>query len=342
MKPDVSVIVPVYKVETYLDECVESICQSSLKNIEILLIDDGSPDICGAKCDEWAQRDGRIKAFHKNNGGLSDARNYGIEKAQGEYIAFVDSDDKIHPDMLLKLYRLCQEHKLQIAMCGLYYWYPSHNDQLYEIRDNFSSYDVQQMDYKLFKGIHHNTAWRKLYHRSLFANKINRFPKGLYHEDIGFWWLMMAQINDLGIINEPLYYYRQENPNSICQTKDSVRHMSDTISSFYFAFAARNKILPEKKEKAYVSAFLECYLDYIQPGKYMPRAQKEHQTILNYIKNHSNLMIYKKKKQKYIYIPRETPLLKLKILPDQGKIKFQVSLRCLKTRILDISVGKCA
>ena len=95
----ISVIVPVYKVEKYLDRCVESIVGQTYENLEIILVDDGSPDSCGDMCDAWAQRDSRVKVVHKKNGGLSDARNAGVEASTGAWIGFSDSDDYIAPDM---------------------------------------------------------------------------------------------------------------------------------------------------------------------------------------------------------------------------------------------------
>ena len=97
--PKISVIVPVYKVEKYLDKCVESIVNQTYKNLEIILVDDGSPDNCPAMCDEWAEKDERIRVIHKENGGLADARNAGMDIATGDYIGFVDSDDWIEPNM---------------------------------------------------------------------------------------------------------------------------------------------------------------------------------------------------------------------------------------------------
>lgn len=100
MEELVSVIIPVYKVEKYLERCVESVQKQTFQNLEIILVDDGSPDLCGAMCDEMAKTDPRIKVIHKNNGGLSDARNVGIEMASGNYIVFVDSDDWLDLDMI--------------------------------------------------------------------------------------------------------------------------------------------------------------------------------------------------------------------------------------------------
>ena len=104
--PEISIIVPVYKVEGYLKKCIESICNQTIKNIEIILVDDGSPDQCGEICDYYSKRDSRIKVIHKENGGLSDARNAGLEIAIGKYIGFVDSDDFVSSDMFELLFDL--------------------------------------------------------------------------------------------------------------------------------------------------------------------------------------------------------------------------------------------
>lgn len=114
----VSVIVPVYKVERYLSRCVDSILQQSYSNLEVILVDDGSPDSCGMICDEYQKNDRRIRVIHKSNGGLSDARNYGIEAAQGKYLAFVDSDDWLDFDMIDILYRVLTSQGADIAECS--------------------------------------------------------------------------------------------------------------------------------------------------------------------------------------------------------------------------------
>ena len=111
----VSIIVPVYKVESYLPQCIESIINQTYPNLEIILIDDGSPDACGKICDEYAKQDKRIKVFHKQNGGLSDARNYGVARASGEYLSFVDSDDWIEPDMFEVLVKVADDNKADLV-----------------------------------------------------------------------------------------------------------------------------------------------------------------------------------------------------------------------------------
>ena len=114
----ISVIIPVYKVEKYLDRCLESIVNQTYKNLEIILIDDGSPDNCPAICDEYAQKDSRIKVIHKANGGVSSARNKGIDVATGDYIGFVDSDDWIEPDMYETLIKNAEQYNSDISRCS--------------------------------------------------------------------------------------------------------------------------------------------------------------------------------------------------------------------------------
>ena len=113
----ISVIIPVYKVERYLPRCIDSILSQTYKNIELLLIDDGSPDSSGDICDEYAEKDPRVRMFHKENGGVSSARNLGLDEAKGDYIGFVDSDDYIAPGMYEKLVELIEDNNADIAVC---------------------------------------------------------------------------------------------------------------------------------------------------------------------------------------------------------------------------------
>ena len=123
-QPLISVIVPVYKAEAYLDKCVQSIRNQTYANLEIILVNDGSPDRCGEMCDTYAKEDSRIRVFYKENGGQSSARNLGLDNMTGEYVGFVDSDDWIEPDMYSHLYALIEEHSAQIACCGVCLDYP--------------------------------------------------------------------------------------------------------------------------------------------------------------------------------------------------------------------------
>ena len=181
MKPLVSVIIPVYKVEQYLQKCIESVCGQTLEALEIILVDDGSPDNCGRICDEYATRDSRIRVIHQRNGGLSAARNTGIRIAQADIIGFVDSDDWIEPDMIELLYRnLCKENA-DISVCGIY-WHNKGNvsekgDKTYAVQ---SSKEAIESVYRL-PGVKMN-VWNKLYRKHLFHEIC--FPEGRINEDV--------------------------------------------------------------------------------------------------------------------------------------------------------------
>lgn len=178
----ISIIIPIYKVENYLERCIESVLSQTYKNIEIVLIDDGSPDNCGLICDNYAEKEQRIRVIHKENGGLSDARNVGIELATGEYLMFVDSDDWIDYDMVEILHKVSVYKKADIVECS---YRSIFNDRIEE--ETNCTADIitgdrifaleGMLDWKYFKAV----AWNKLYHRSVFSDI--RYPKGKYHED---------------------------------------------------------------------------------------------------------------------------------------------------------------
>lgn len=205
--PLISVIVPIYNVEAYLDRCVESIVAQTYKNIEILLVDDGSPDSCPQICDDWAKRDERIKVVHKVNGGLSDARNAGIECAQGEYLTFIDSDDYITPDYVDTLHALCSKYNCKIAVAD---WlvFPEGTDPVIQKRIEKELYfsNIKALEAMFYQEHFDNSACVKLYHKSLFESGV-RFPKGLLFEDLLTTFKYLLQSDGVAYTNKQIYYY---------------------------------------------------------------------------------------------------------------------------------------
>ena len=202
----ISIIVPVYKVEKYLEKCVNSILKQTYTNLEIILVDDGSPDKCGQLCDELAKTDDRIKVFHKENGGLSDARNYGVERANGEYIGFVDSDDYIHECMYEELYKAIKKSGTSIAECGVTRVYKNTLRPHYEGEDYFlvldrEGYLKEYLENKRLYG----SAWCKLIHRDL-AKKI-KFPTGKIYEDAFYTLELLKTVDKYTLISGNYYYY---------------------------------------------------------------------------------------------------------------------------------------
>lgn len=203
----VSIIVPVYRVEPYLNRCIESIVRQKYEQLEIILVDDGSPDGCPQLCDQWCKKDRRIRVIHKPNGGLSDARNAALAVATGEYIAFVDSDDWIHEQYIEQLYRAAKEHHVEIAACDVRVVYeqeqpPLVTDPVVEV------YETERALETLIHGdVFRAVVWNKLYHRTLLCGE--QFETGRYHEDEFFTYRIMGKVQKLAFVQAPLYFYFQ-------------------------------------------------------------------------------------------------------------------------------------
>lgn len=205
--PLISVIVPVYNVEKYLPRCVDSILGQTYANLEIILVDDGSPDNCGKICDDYAKKDSRMKVIHKKNGGLSDARNVAIDVAKGEYITFVDSDDYVDANYVSYLYQLISENNCQVSViqpCSFHEnTMPVAKQSAEQVKMLSSIEAIKTMFYQ--RGID-TSAWGKLYHNSLFKTGI-RYPKGLLFEDNPVTFRLLYQSNQVAVSNRQLYYY---------------------------------------------------------------------------------------------------------------------------------------
>lgn len=226
----ISVIVPIYNVEKYLHRCVDSILGQTYHNLEIILIDDGSPDNCSIICDEYAQKDYRIRVVHKTNGGLSDARNVGIEAATGEYLMFVDSDDFIAANMIEKLYHALLVNNADISICNFKYVDENGASILFNPRFSNSKLPIQDgvisgtdiLKEKLFatKCWYWVVAWNKLYKKSIFSEI--RYPVGKIHEDEFVIHAILMKCDKVACVSEMLYYY--------VQRSDSIMGMSKTDS----------------------------------------------------------------------------------------------------------------
>ena len=204
MNPKISIIVPVYKVEPYIHKCVDSILGQTFTDFELILVDDGSPDNCGKICDEYAQKDSRIKVIHKENGGLSDARNAGIDIAKGEYIGFVDSDDWIEPDMYKLLYEMCIENNCEIASCTSTIHYK--NKTVTNGTHPLIIHDKNQAMRAMLEGeLYDEVVWTKLIKRSLL--KEIRFTVGIVYEDTAFTYKVIHESQRVCCIGAPKYNY---------------------------------------------------------------------------------------------------------------------------------------
>lgn len=225
--PQISVIVPVYKVEKYLHECVDSILAQTFRDFELILVDDGSPDNCGAICDEYAAKDSRIRVIHQENQGLSGARNSGIDVARGEYITFIDSDDVVSCDYLEVLFSGIVQNKADVSCCKMRAFQDG------ELPCSTSK-PADETSTQLLSGresvlsIYHGTgqvsifAWGKLYRKYLLGNV--RFPLRKLHEDQAIVPILLYEANCVASIDATNYYYRNRS--------DSITHKAFKANRF--------------------------------------------------------------------------------------------------------------
>ena len=236
--PLISVIIPVYKVEDYLQRCVDSVTAQTYKNLEIILVDDGSPDNCPQLCDSLADRDSRIKVIHKQNGGLSDARNFGIDASSGEYLTLIDSDDYITDDMIMTLYERIESDKSDLALCNYLCVDDNGDTSKYEnendlpIQDEVIDADAAHKKLFGYKHWHYVIACCKLYKRFLFDDF--RYPLGKLHEDLHTTHLIFEKCSKISCVRKPLYYYYQ-NEKSITHTYN-IRRL-DAVDAYISRFS---------------------------------------------------------------------------------------------------------
>mgnify|MGYP000030085872 FL=1 len=206
MKKDlISVILPIYNVSDYLDRCMESVINQTYRNIEIIMVDDGSTDGSALKCDEYKKKDDRIIVFHKENGGLSDARNYGIQRASGNFITCIDSDDFVDLDYIEYLYALLMKYNTKMSICQHRVLFDNG-----KIKENGKKGDEilsnkSCLERMLYHDVIDTSAWAKLYHRNLFDNV--EYPKGKLFEDIGTTYQLMLQCDKIAVGYESKYNY---------------------------------------------------------------------------------------------------------------------------------------
>lgn len=304
-KPLISIIIPVFNAEDFLAKCLESVIGQTYTNLEIILINDGSHDNSLEICRTYAARDNRIIVLTQENQGNSVARNKGIETAKGEFITFIDADDFVDSRLVELLLDSCIANNTLLSISDGYIYKDFSDIKEIDDVENLTDNTLIPSDYN---GMYHHTPWRKLYHRSLLANI--RFPNGLYHEDIGFWYGVMSVSPNISVVKKPLYYYRQNNQNSITIREiDILRRSLDGVRSFEYGLKLIEENAKDKKFAEMVNALVESYyeLPFICEKKEWFKKQAE---FLNKLK-------------KYKPILNKTNKSKLNKLLCQTSIKFK-------------------
>lgn len=269
----VSVIVPIYNVEKYIDKCIKSICAQSYKNLEIILVDDGSPDKCGGICDAYANQDSRIVVIHKENGGLSDARNAGLNICCGKYVTFIDSDDYVEFDYIETLYTALIESRADISIGD--YFYETENGLT--INDYFDSGKVRVLNQKEAIGelcklrLFSNSAWAKLYPTDFFSDI--RYPIGRIYEDIPVTYRLILKAGRVTFCEKPIYHYIFR-PQAISkggfkpQRLDALKFVKKMKYDVTKIYPEYKKLLSNREFEEYIYAYKSLMKDPTQRNIY--------------------------------------------------------------------------
>ena len=276
----VSVIIPVYNVEKYIAKCLDSLVSQTLKDIEIIVVNDGSPDNSQSIIDKYVRKYENIKSYTKKNGGLSDARNFGIKYATGEYISFIDGDDYINMSMFEKMYNKAIDEDLDIVVCDSIEVY---NQKKVYKKSNFHYSEDDVKNYIISPPM----ACTRIYKKYLFDNK--KFTKNIYYEDLDFTPSLVLLTNKIGFIEDGLYYYVQRDDSIMRQKKYNEKLLD------IFKVLNKNKELlydkyKEEVEYLYITHLLRTatlrFLDYKEKDVLLEKLNKVvHETISDYKKN---------------------------------------------------------
>lgn len=260
MQDLISVIVPVYKVEKYLKRCVDSILAQTYPCLEVILVDDGSPDGCPAICDEYAREDRRVRVIHKENGGLSDARNAGIDAAKGNFLGFIDSDDYVHPRFYELLLQALKEEGADIAGCDVKKIYETgtvEEEEKEAVRSEiYSGREATANLYDAQLYLRSVVIWNKLYKKELFKDV--RFPKGKLHEDEFTSYRLLYQSKSVVYIDRAYYFYFQREDGIMGQKQKKISPVA------LEAYEQMETFFREKGEKDLLQMMMYRYLSMVR------------------------------------------------------------------------------
>ena len=286
----ISVIVPVYKVENYIDKCVRSLLMQTYKDYEVILVDDGSPDNCPLICDRYADENDRVRTLHKKNGGLSDARNYGVTHAKGEFVTFVDSDDFVDVEYLETLYGLLKKNECDVAVTGI----ETFSNNISNIKNDNIKEFVYTKQEALEKMLYQNTLDTSACAMLIPTEIVRRFPfpVGKYHEDEFTTYKYYSSVERVAVTTKKQYFYLQRN--------GSIMHVFGK-SSMDELDAADNLVEYCKQNYSNLVAAAESkkFSDYCQVLLSNPSIKKECPDVYNrihlYLKKKSMQILFDKK-----------------------------------------------
>ena len=311
----ISVIVPIYNVEKYLDKCVDSIVNQTYRNLEIILVDDGALDGSPKICDDWAKKDSRIKVIHKKNGGLSSARNAGIDAAQGNYLSFIDSDDWIDEDFIEVLYNAIIKDKSDLAICG----FKKIEEDTCKVIYNEPSCDKDQyvengLDL-LFKqkNVSYVIACNKLYKKEIFAD-LRYMPGKIHDDEFVIYDVYTHAKGGVSLVNRCMYNYLQRG-NSIISITNNEK-IFDIIDAFKLRLSKidKNSIYYSSAVRQYLDAFLPVYFKVRKNRDLRTKIFKNYKSEIKVLKNIKESKKFRLKHTLFKLFPKLTTFLMYKVV----------------------------
>lgn len=324
----ISVIIPVYNVESFLDRCIQSILEQTHKHLEIILINDGSTDSSGAICERYALQDHRVIVKHIKNSGSSIARNHGLKFCTGEYIGFVDSDDWIKPQMYAELLRFSIENDLKVVETN------STEAQLVNINsDNVPIIGKIEDQQSALKRIIYDkkfAVWRRLYHHSILKDRF--FIEKLLHQDVYYTIDILNEISHIGYLENELYVYNVQNPTSVIRSHYSIKKLKSINAGIYVVENTSqygNDI--QTAAKKYLFWFLTTHYDSLFMNPDLDKNFTERSKIRNTIRKHHSFNNFYFYSYMILILPRS--FYKLFLLTNKKRIKIQAWIQKIRTDV---------
>jgi len=300
LKPLVSIIVPVYNVEQYLAQCVNSLLSQTLKVIEIILVDDGSNDSCPAMCDTYREHDSRVMVIHQQNSGYGKACNAGIAIANGEFIGIIESDDYVETVMFERLYNTAKSNNLDMVCCHYYFFYSAKNIRKRIDLSNLPKNKV--ISYKDVPDIFFKppAVWAAIYKKSFLINNNIRFleTSGASYQDASFSFKVYACADSFMLIEDNLIYYRKDNENSSTNSKDKVFCICDELKEI-------ERFVEEKMPSEKLTSIVTKLKFYVYMWNYKRIARKNRYIFLRKYSEEMRKYIFEKKIDKEMYSIKE-------------------------------------
>ena len=295
-----SVIVPVYNVEKYLGKCLDSLVNQTMDNIEIIVVNDESPDKSQDIIDKYAKKYKNIHAVQKKNGGLSSARNYGLKYAKGEYVTFVDSDDYVKENMYEIMYKRAKDNNFDIVACDINYVYPNYEESVYT-DPKHDSFNIREVFINLYP-----TVCTKIFKRELFTNNNLEFKKGVWYEDVEMMYRLLPYVKSIGVVHIPFYQYLQRNESITSTVSPKIYDYINNFNGIIDFYKERNFYDEYYKELEYAyvryifATFIKTCLGYDRE-KYLKAVDDAIKNVHDHFpKYRRNKYFYKSKKGLYL------------------------------------------